>query len=1122
MKRLLASVLVVAMLATSTPCALADGLAGITILRPAGSVAPTAAPSVTVAPTSPPVASAAAPVASALAQQAITSAPVAGDLTHLTFTATANLWAQIESPADNSVALGSAAVVEVRTGLGQGAEVRINGQAVPFANIGRRIVDTKEAFSDYTYYGVPLGPGANHLVVTPLGAGTLRGTSVEETLYGPGLPATLSAQVDGKAVADGASIITLRVKALDQAQHPAMPGSLIKGTIDGDAHFILASQIAGQAPMQTQSVDMIVQTGGIATARIVAGLRAGDATLDLDSGDIHAQSKIFFAPALRAPMVLGLATIGAGSVPGAPGEDPTAPGAANSRRGRIALYASGDVGNQTLATLAYDTADVLTRTTGFGAFSPPEDPQNRPYETYGDSSITRDDALSNDHLYLRLDRGRSNFTWGEFQAQTGDTTGANAGDGFNLLVDGAKLELATNATKIMTFNARNDIAYGRQIFSPLGLSSLGSLLQPNIVVGSDIVTLVVLDRRTGAILQQTTMTPNSDYTIDYNTGQLRFINIPLPFDQNFNPQEIVVQYEYDGTNLNAETSGGRVQVALGASQKTHLGVGYVNDSYGSGNFSLLSADMTGVLPGGSWSIEHLTSQGALAASQAVQTLGPGTGGNALRAALDTTLGKNKFDASFDSTSEGFDNPFGGLATPGLLDYRLSYSRLLNGARGELTTSYEHEQNNVAGVITSQDQASIKLHQKVTKRFTVTAEVDSVTGPGSSTVSPASPAPGASPAAATTAQSTATQAQVGFDWLVLPKVDLAVSHLSDVGGGTSASQPPQTSAELGVNFSGSGRAYIRELWSGAPVQSFASSTAGLVSQVSGTHSTDFGIQHTLGPQTTVSSDYTISQTGDGNTIYSSLGVQEKLPINKHLHGALDLQHATGVGQGVTGFNVYGFDLTYNDARLRASESYQLRTGDGGGATLLLGATGAISPDFSLFADINDSNAGGISSDDSRVGIAYRPSENDRAATLVQYEAQVSNSSQLGTKTRVLSVDQLVRPTTSLEIAGRYAYKLDGDSYYPAQTELFGLRATQRIGSRLDIGSEVRYLDVRNIPGASAMGFAVESGLRIGGGMRLALGYNFSGAPDPSLAAAPTRRGVYVTLTSVIDRILGWGR
>jgi hypothetical protein len=668
-------------------------------------------------------------------------------------------------------------------------------------------------------------------------------------------------------------------------------------------------------------------------------------------------------------------------------------------------------------------------------------------------------------------------------------------------VDGAKLELASASAKVTAFNAHNDIAYGRQIFTPLGLSSVGSLLQPNIVVGSDVVTLVALDRHTGAILQQTALTENVDYTLDYNTGQLRFINIPLPFDQNFNPQEIVVQYEYQGSDAAAETSGGRVQVALGAAQKTHLGVGYVNDAYGSGNFSLLSADVGGVLPGGSWSVEHLQSEGALATDQAVQTLGPGTGGDALRAAFDIALGLNKFDTSFDSTSDGFDNPFGGLATPGLVDYRAAYSRLLTGGRGALTASYQHDQNDVPGDSNSQSQATLGLKQKLTRRFTLTAQVDTITGPAASSVATAaSPLPGASPVATSVSQqSTTTQAQVGFDWVVLHGFDLAASRLSNIGGGTSASQPAQTDAELGVNFSATGRAYVREMWSASPAQSFASSTSSLTSQVSGTHSTDFGIQHALGSETTVSTDYTIAQTGNGNQISSSLGVQEKIPVNKYVHGNVSLQHATGIGQGMSGFNVYGFDFTYNTAHMRASESYQLRTGSTSGATLVLGAAGAISPDFSLLAAVNDSNAGGIATDDSRVGIAFRPSQDDRASTLLQYEAQVSNSTQLGTRTQVLSLDSIVRPTNALEVSGRYAYKLDGDAYYPAQTQLFGVRATQRIGNRFDIGTELQYLAVRNIPGASATAFAV-----------------------PALAAAPTRRGVYVTMTSVIDRLLGWGR
>jgi hypothetical protein len=65
-------------------------------------------------------------------------------------------------------------------------------------------------------------------------------------------------------------------------------------------------------------------------------------------------------------------------------------------------------------------------------------------------------------------------------------------------------------------------------------------------------------------------------------------------------------------------------------------------------------------------------------------------------------------------------------------------------------------------------------------------------------------------------------------------------------------------------------------------------------------------------------------------------------------------------------------------------------------------------------------------------------------------------------------------------------------------------------------------VPGIGGAVQTGLAVEAGARLGNTLRFAAGYAFSGAADPALFAAPTHRGAYVTATSVVDRIFGWGR
>jgi hypothetical protein len=61
----------------------------------------------------------------------------------------------------------------------------------------------------------------------------------------------------------------------------------------------------------------------------------------------------------------------------------------------------------------------------------------------------------------------------------------------------------------------------------------------------------------------------------------------------------------------------------------------------------------------------------------------------------------------------------------------------------------------------------------------------------------------------------------------------------------------------------------------------------------------------------------------------------------------------------------------------------------------------------------------------------------------------------------------------------------------------------------------------VPSAEAHGLAIEAGHRLTGSLRVAVGYNVRAIADPSLSNAPSRKGFYITMTSVVDRILGWG-
>jgi hypothetical protein len=1123
-------------------CTLIAGLIAVILIDPTFAV--TEAASAAQAPVAPASVPPSAPASSEPASppppapSAVPSkGPKYADLSHLVFTATSDLHAALTFPQPGSAAIAQAVAMEVAVGMGQGAEIRVDGNVVSPARIGKRVVDPLAGSVRYTFYGVILQPGPNRVSVTPLGAGGLRGQRVDATIFGPGKPASIKVSFHGRAVADGKSPVTVFIEATDQWGHPALPGSLIKLVLtSGDARLNLPPQAAAPAgsasPVPSApasaaaaasgspSASVTLDPGGTASVLLVPGLKSGDVALSLGCDDLSIQRRVFFAPYVRPPLVVGLATVGVGSVPGIPGQSDGAVDGSDSRRGRVALYATGGVGSKGALTLAYDSASTLGQTTSNGAFL--DDPNARPYPTYGDASTRGDDALSQDHLYARFDEGRSEALWGQFSARTGEPGGLGY---TNLLVNGADLTLGSPATQLSLFHAQNDTAYAREVFSPSGLAAIGSLAHTSIVVGSDVVLLVALDRRTGAVLSQTQLVRNIDYTLDYDTGAIRFINVPMPYDASFNPQQVLVEYEYQGNGLAAETSGGNAEATLGKGA-VHAGVGYLNDSYGSGNASVLSEYVRGDVSGGSWSIEHASSSGALETTVGSQALGApayGTSGQAFGASYTKGDANGHLALSLSSTSAGYDNPFGGLSVPGLTQYTADYTHKLDRRGSEVDANFNHEQNAIPDAGGNASNGSVRVKEVINNRLSVTAGVIATSQTVQNSVAP-SPEPSASalPATYEPVTGTALQGEVGADYKVAPHVDLSVDHTSGLSG-SSAVAPDQTSAQLNVDMK-AGRAYVRQLWSQAPVASFATASQSLTTSALATHSTSFGFERTVG-MATFSTDYSVAQTGNGIDITSAIGGDQRFTLGNALRGDVLYQHGSdiaGAGDG-TGFNVYRTALTYAqpNGRLRASGSYELRTGAAGGSTLLLGAAGALSPTLSLLGSIDSDHTASDDTDVMKVGLSYRPVTNDRGVTLLDYERNDGQST-TGAKTDTVSIEHLMRPTSRLEVSGRYAYKLDGDGYYAARSSLAGVRVVQRVGSRFDVGAEASSLDVHGIPGASVFAGALETGLRIGDALRVGLGYNFTQAPDPALASAPGHRGIYATLTSVVDNVLGWGK
>lgn len=1115
----------------SLATALTIGLIAGTIFIGRSDTTPAAAP--IAAPSASPL-----PAASPSPDASATQAPGTtkyGDLSHLTFTATGDLTASFVNPTEGHAEMISATQVTVSTVAGAGIELQADGKVIPIKQLGKRTVNIKTGETQYFFYGVPLVAGPNTLTAVPLGANGLRGAPANETVYGPGAPVTIRADMAGSLVADGSTPAALNISMVDRWGNAIAPGNrLTVKIVSGDAYFTNLPSAATSAAAATPAPDVnassdphasarVFETsttpGGFQSVQIVPGLAAGALDVDIQVGSVEVHKSIYVAPYLRSVFVNGLVSVGAGSMPASVDGDGIADNG-GARRGRVAVFGKGKVAKGTLLTFAYESQNRLNPVSSYGPFV--DDPNERPFLTYGDSSQLSAGLQSNDHVYARIDHGQSSAMWGQFNA----SIGANEAGSYQQLLSGANVNLVLGKSQrvhLGGFTARNDVAFVQTTLPISGLSSLAQPLEPNIVVGSDVVTLVALDRRTGAVLTSTPLIRNVDYTIDYATGTLRFVNVPLPYDANFNPQVVNLQYQYEGPSVRSQTTGGSLVLDLGASGKTKLQFGYVNDSSGMQNYALFSQALSRNWSNGSWSIAHANSDGMVPTIGQVGLTPTAGSGSALSARLNLHSASDVMALGFQTTTEGYTDPFGGLSTPGLMTYSATYTKSL-AKRDSLAFSYAGQSNNYLGTVNSERDASLLYQWHPSRKFTFMAGLDAHS---QSVVTQATPAPVASgePSPVPLAGGTQLQAHVGAQYQPTQRLSLALEqYLTLSGSDVGSTQPTQTSAQATYAFPSKGSIYLRELWSSQPAATFANSTSTLTTGVASTHTTEIGIDRPLSPNTTVSSSYVINGTGSATNIYSALGVQQKFTFGKNLGGNAFVQSADSVGEGGQGFTVWGATLGYANAdRMRASLSYQTRAGGGGGSTLGAAFAGQLFPGLAVVGTMQRAYGNGLKAIDDRVSLAYRPVNNDRFTSLLDYQrangSDATDGSGIGS---VISFQELYRPWYGLEFAGMFAYKLDGDSEYVAHTVAYGARVRQNVGKRFDIGAEVQHVALPSISNSASTNFATEVGYQLGNSARLAVGYNFSGGVDPSLIGHPQRKGVYVTMTTLIDRIFGWGK
>jgi hypothetical protein len=246
---------------------------------------------------------------------------------------------------------------------------------------------------------------------------------VTSAAYAQIVPAVLHAQIAGERAIDasGHGSVELGVHLTDAGARPFPKGTAARALIErGDAQ--LSSGV---------SSDLSVDDQSSVALRISPGTQAGPLVIRIDVGDAMTELNLTLTAEIREPLVVGFATGGIGPIPGwIEGQD-NAPDGTNARRGAMSVFGTGALARNTRGTFAYDSSNTLEQTSGADPFL--DNPDDRPFPTYGDASLRHADALSTNHFFGSVQNGESSAMWGQFYAHAAPSSAAG---GYDVLVNG--------------------------------------------------------------------------------------------------------------------------------------------------------------------------------------------------------------------------------------------------------------------------------------------------------------------------------------------------------------------------------------------------------------------------------------------------------------------------------------------------------------------------------------------------------------------------------------------------------------------------------------------------------------------------------------------------------------
>lgn len=464
---------------------------------------------------------------------------------------------------------------------------------------------------------LPLYPLADPTGRTPTSAPALFPQARGEVNYAAARDvARLVVEVDRNGLpADGQSPVQVTVRLFTAEGHsPAQP---VFVTIEHSAGRILlpgartdeSGPLGRDSDRATPGVQLKVE-GGTATFTLLAPMTAQDVQLRLTAGTQQVQGVVSFVPEMRdmiaAGFIDGIINFRgrtSGLITPARNEDAFereirrwSTQFDNGKGGaaaRTALFLKGTVQGKYLLTAAYDS-DKETRSRLLRDIRTEEF-----YPVYGDSSLRGVDAVSESHLYVRIDKDRSYLLWGDFT--TGDGFSQRSGGGnvaslqqrslgnYNRTATGVRYHYEEGAVMGNVFAFRDTLRQVVQEFSSQGSGPYG-LANNAVVVGTEKVEVIVRDRNQPArIVSATPLARGSDYTFEPFSGRIVLSQFLPSADSSLNPVSLRVTYEVDQGGDPFWVAGADAQVRV--SETVDIGGSVVRDANPLAEYGLTSANI---------------------------------------------------------------------------------------------------------------------------------------------------------------------------------------------------------------------------------------------------------------------------------------------------------------------------------------------------------------------------------------------------------------------------------------------------------------------------------------------------------------------------------------------------